>query len=53
MLCLPYSAYVISSTNLVIRAKRDLPGTERGEEKSGGVGQGGEMTQTTYAHVNK
>jgi hypothetical protein len=34
MLCLPYYAYVFSSTKLVIRAEQDLPGTE-------GVGEGG------------
>jgi hypothetical protein len=34
MLCLPYYAYVFYSTKLVIRAEKDLPGTEggRGEE---------------------
>jgi hypothetical protein len=31
MLCLLYYAYVISSTNLVMRAKQDLPGNEQGE----------------------
>jgi hypothetical protein len=43
-----------SSTKLVIKAEQDLPGTEqgRGEEDRGG-GQGVEMTQTMYAHVNK
>jgi hypothetical protein len=51
MLYLPYYAYVFSSTKLVIRAEQDLPGTEWGEEAGGG--QGGEMTQTMYAHVNK
>jgi hypothetical protein len=54
MLCLPYYAYVFSSTKSVIRAERDLPGTEGGEGKnSGGGRQGGEMTETMYAHVNK
>jgi hypothetical protein len=54
MLCLPYYAYVFSSTKLVIKAEQDLPGTERGRvEEKGGGGQGGEMTQTMYAHVNK
>jgi hypothetical protein len=53
MLCLPYYAYVFSSTKSVIRAERDLPGTEGGEGKDGEWGQGGEMTQTMYAHVNK
>jgi hypothetical protein len=53
MLCLPY-ACVFSSTKLVIRAKKDLPGTEGGRRgESEGGGQGGEMTQTMYAHVNK
>jgi hypothetical protein len=48
MLCLPYYAYVFSSTKLVIRADQDLPGTGWGRVK-----EGGEMTQTMYAHVNK
>jgi hypothetical protein len=54
MLCLSYYAYVSSSTKLEIRAEQVLPGTERlrGREGGGG-GQGGEMTQTMYAHVNK
>jgi hypothetical protein len=52
MLCLPYYAYVFSSTKSVIRAERDLPETE-GRRGGGGGGQGGEMTQTMYAHVNK
>jgi hypothetical protein len=30
MLCVPYYAYVFSSTKLVIRAEQDLPGTEGG-----------------------
>jgi hypothetical protein len=37
----------------VIKAEQDLPGTEREGERSGGGGQGGEMTQTMCAHVNK
>jgi hypothetical protein len=45
-LCLSYYAYVFSSTKSVIRAEQDLPGTGTGR-------QGGEMTQITYAHVNK
>jgi hypothetical protein len=36
MLCLPYYAYVFSSTKLVIRAEQDLPGTE---EWRGGEGE--------------
>jgi hypothetical protein len=47
MLCLSYYAYVLSSTKSVIRAEWDLPETEEGG------GQGGEMTQTMYAQVNK
>jgi hypothetical protein len=31
MLCLPYYAYVISSTTLVIRAEKDLPTTDEGK----------------------
>jgi hypothetical protein len=53
MLCLPYYAYVCSSTKLEIRAEQVLRGL-------GGVGyiewEGwprGEMTQTMYIHVNK
>jgi hypothetical protein len=53
MLCLPYYAYVISSTKLVIRAEQDLPGTGGRRGTGGGGEQGGEMTQTMYAHVNK
>jgi hypothetical protein len=54
MPCLPYYAYVFFSTKSVIRAERDLPGTEGKEGgRVGGGGQGGEMTQTMYAHVNK
>jgi hypothetical protein len=38
----------------VIKAEQDRPGTEacRGKEVRG-RGQGGEMTQTMYAHMNK
>jgi hypothetical protein len=54
MPCLPYYAYVFSSTKLVIRAERDLLGTEGGRGKEGGRGEkGGEMTQTMYVHVNR
>jgi hypothetical protein len=41
MLCLPYYAYVFSSTKLVIRAEQDLSGTERGE--GGGVEEEGRV----------
>jgi hypothetical protein len=41
----------------MIKAEEDLPGTEWGrgenEGEGRGGGQGGEMTQTVYAHVNK
>jgi hypothetical protein len=37
----------------VIRAEWDLTGTEGGEGERMGRGQGGEMTQTMYLHVNK
>jgi hypothetical protein len=32
MLCLPYYAYVFSSTKLEIRAEKFLPGSEEGRE---------------------
>jgi hypothetical protein len=51
MLCLPYYAYVFSSTKLEIRAEQVLPRSEGGEGEGGG--QGVEMTQRMYAHVNK
>jgi hypothetical protein len=51
MLCLPYYAYVFSSTKLEIRTEQVLPGIGRGE--CGGEGLLGEMTQTMYAHMNK
>jgi hypothetical protein len=54
MLCLPYYAYVFSSTKLEIKAEQVLPGSEWGKgKKGGGRWQGGEMTQTMYAHVSK
>jgi hypothetical protein len=42
---------VFSSTKSVTRAEWDLLETE--EVRGAGGGQGGEMTQTMYAHVNK
>jgi hypothetical protein len=50
-----FYACVFSSTKLVIRSEQDLPGTADGGRVAadGGAGQGGEMTQTIYAHVNK
>jgi hypothetical protein len=54
MLCLPYYAYVFSSTKLEIWAEQVLPGSERRRGKEGGGrGQGAEMTETMYTHVNK
>jgi hypothetical protein len=54
MLCLPYYAYVFSSTKVEIRAKQVLPGSKAGRRgEAGGREQGVEMTQTMYAHVNK
>jgi hypothetical protein len=53
MLCLPYNAYVFSSTKLEIRAEQILPGSEGGGGERVEEGQGGEMNQTIYAHVNK
>jgi hypothetical protein len=53
-LCLPFYAYVFSSTKLEIRAEQALPGSEEGREKKGREGeQVEEVTQTMYAHVNK
>jgi hypothetical protein len=51
MLCLSYYAYVFSSTKLEIGAEQGLPGSEGGGGR--GLGDGGEMTQTMYTHVNK
>jgi hypothetical protein len=53
MHCLSYYAYVLSSTKSVIRAERDLPETEAGRGGRVREGQGGEMIQAMYAHVNK
>jgi hypothetical protein len=54
MLCLPYYAYVFSSTKLEIRAEQALPGCKGGRGAKGRGGeQGREMTQTMYIHVNK
>jgi hypothetical protein len=36
MLCLPYYAYVFSSTKSVTRAERDLPETEEGKGRKVG-----------------
>jgi hypothetical protein len=58
-LFLPITAYTLSSTKLEIRAKQFLPGSDgvagrgRGQRKGGGGGEGGEMTQTLYAHLNQ
>jgi hypothetical protein len=53
MLCVLSYAYAFSSTKLEIRAEQVLPGSGGGGEEDGDRGQGGEMTQTMYAHVNK
>jgi hypothetical protein len=53
MLCLPYYAYVFSSTKLEIRAEQALPGCKGRGAKGRGGEQGREMTQTMYIHVNK
>jgi 3-oxoacyl-ACP reductase-like protein len=53
MLCLPYYAYVFSSTKLEIRAKQVLPGSNGSGQEHGGNGQHGEMTLTIHTHVNK
>jgi hypothetical protein len=42
MLCLPYYAYVFSSTKLEIRAEQVLPGSEGGGGKNLGEGSKGE-----------
>jgi hypothetical protein len=46
-------AYVFSSTKLEKRAEQVLPGSEQGGKRRRGCGQGKEMAQTMYAHVNK
>jgi hypothetical protein len=46
MLCLSYYCYVFSSTKLEKKASVV-------EGEGGGRGQGGEMTQTMYAQINK
>jgi hypothetical protein len=59
-LFLPIIAYTLSSTKLEIRAKQFLLGIEgvgrRRRGQSGwlgrGWGQGGEMTQALYVHMN-
>jgi hypothetical protein len=44
----------LSSAKLVIKAEHDLPGVKGGRGKRmGRGGQGGEMTQIMYVHVNK
>jgi hypothetical protein len=35
------------------KGRTDLPGIEGGRGRGWGEGQGGEMTQTMYAHMNK
>jgi hypothetical protein len=50
MLCLIIS-YVFSSTKLAKRTEQVLPGS--GGEERGLRGQGGEVAQTMYTHMNK
>jgi hypothetical protein len=52
MLCLPYCAYVFSSTKLEMEVRgEEGKGSGKGEEiREGGRGR---MTQTMYALVNK
>jgi hypothetical protein len=42
--------FILASTKLEIRAEQFLPGSE---EVGGDGGEGGEMTQTLYTHMNK
>jgi hypothetical protein len=48
---------LMSSTKLEIRAEQVLPGSWRGGgnwgQRVGAAGQGREMNQAMYAHVNK
>jgi hypothetical protein len=53
MLCVSYYAYVFSSTKLEMRAEQVLLEVRGVGGKRWGQGQGGEMTQTMYAHLNK
>jgi hypothetical protein len=53
VLCLPYYAYVCSSTKLEIRAEQVLPVSVGGGKIKEGMEEGGEMTQIMYSHVNK
>jgi len=53
MLCLPYYAYVFSSTKLEIRAEQVLLGSEGGRERRWGGARGGNEPKTMYANVNK
>jgi hypothetical protein len=41
MLCLPYYAYVFSSTKLETKAEQVLPGSEEGGRRGWGRGAGG------------
>jgi hypothetical protein len=46
-------AYVFSSRKLEKRAEQILPGSEGGGGKTGRGGQGREVAQTMYAHIDK
>jgi hypothetical protein len=53
MLCLPYYAYVFSSTKFVIKAEQDLPGSEGGGGEWVVEGVRGKDEPNNYALVNK
>jgi hypothetical protein len=54
MLCLPYYAYVFSSTKLEIREEQVLPRSKEGWGREAGAREGrGRNDPTMYAHVNK
>jgi hypothetical protein len=46
-------AFTFSSTKLEIRAEWILPGSKGVGMRGKGLGVGGEMAQTIYAHMNK
>jgi hypothetical protein len=51
-LFLPVIGYTLSTTKLEIRTEQSLPGSEGIGGEEGGRRQGGEMTQTLYAHMS-
>jgi hypothetical protein len=50
MLCLPYIAYVFSSTKLEIRAEQVLPGSEGVGERGRRQGVGGNGPNSVFTH---